>query len=136
MAPTCGELVPRNSPFTTQQITIIAGVTGEIEGVILYGMSGSTVMKIAGTMIGSEVDELDEMAISAVSEIANMVTGNAITILSQKGYNLDITPPSTVMGVDVQISTRAPAMTIPVKTNMGDIEINVSLAQNIMRKAA
>lgn len=134
--PTREQLSLRKNTFTSQQVTILAGVNGEVEGTALYGMSMTTTMKIAGAMIGTEVVELDEMALSAVSELGNMITGNATTLLSQKGFDVDITPPSVVRGMDIEISTKAPALVVPVSTPFGRIEINVSLAENTVRKAA
>lgn len=130
------QLSLRKSSFTTQQLTIIAGVIGQVEGSAMYGMSLVTAQKIASAMIGSEVVEMDEMAVSAVSELGNMITGNASTLLSQKGFDVDITPPSIIRGVSVEVSTRTPALVVPISTTVGRIEINVALAENQLRKAA
>jgi chemotaxis protein CheX len=134
--PVRGQLALRTSTFTTQQITIVAGVNGEVEGVALYGMSLVTAMKIAGAMMASQVSELDDMALSAISELGNMITGNAITMLSRNGYDVDITPPSVIKGTQVEMSTRIPALVVPVNTPFGSIEVNVALAESALAKAA
>lgn len=134
--PSRGQLSLRQNIFTTQQVTIVAGVNGEVEGTVLYGMSLVTAQKIAGAMIGSDIDHLDEMALSAVSELGNMITGSAATMLSQTGFDVDITPPSVVRGVEVEVTTRTPALVVPVNTQFGRVEINVAIAENTMRKAA
>lgn len=131
-----GNLAMRNTTFTTQQVTIMAGVNGEIEGMALYGMSLVTAEKIAGAMIGTTVVEMDDMAMSAISELGNMITGFATTLLSQNGYNVDITPPSVIRGANVEVSTKTPALVVPVSTQFGMVEINVALAENAMRMAA
>lgn len=134
--PQRGQLSLRQNVFTTQQVTIMAGVNGEVEGTVLYGMSLVTAQKIAAAMIGSDVDSLDEMALSAVSELGNMITGSAATTLSQSGFDVDITPPSVIRGVEVEVTTRTPALVVPVITHYGKVEINVALAENTMKKAA
>jgi len=134
--PTKEQLSLRRNSFTTQQLTILAGVNGDVEGSAMYGMSQATAQKIAGAMIGTEVLEMDEMAISAVSELGNMITGNATTLLSQKGMSVDITPPSIIRGIDVEVSTRTPALVVPIMTDAGRIEINVAIAENQLKKAA
>lgn len=131
-----GSLALRNTTFTSQQVTIMAGVNGDIEGMALYGMSLVTAEKIASAMIGSPVMELDAMALSAISELGNMITGNATTMLSKNGFNVDITPPSVVRGTNVEVSTRTPALVVPVSTAFGAIEINVALAESAMSMAA
>jgi len=134
--PERGQIAIRAATFTTQQVTIVAGVNGQVNGTALYGMSVITAQKIASSMIGAEVNGLDEMAWSALSELGNMITGNAATLLSQNGYNLDITPPSVIKGVDVEVSTRVPALVVPLSTAFGRVEINVALEENVMHKAA
>ena len=134
--PERGQLALRNTTFTTQQVTIMAGVNGDIEGAALYGMSMVTATKIASAMMGSQVFELDDMASSAICELGNMITGSATTMLSEKGFHVDITPPSVIRGANVEVSTRTAALVVPVQTGHGAIEINVALTENAMRKAA
>lgn len=128
--PTRGSLSLRTTTFTSEQVTIMAGVNGDVEGIAMYGMSKETAKQIAGAMIGAEVPQLDEMAMSAISELGNMITGNATTLISQKGYDVDITPPSVIRGEQVEVSTRVPAIVVPMNTQFGKVEINVALAEN------
>lgn len=134
--PERGQLALRNATFTTQQVTIMAGVNGEVEGSALYGMSMVTATKIASAMIGTPVLELDDMATSAISELGNMITGSATTLLSEHGFRVDITPPSVIKGTNVEVSTKTPALVVPVQTQFGAVEINVALLENAVRKAA
>ena len=135
-APTRGDISLRRTPFTTQEITIMAGVNGQVEGTALYGMSLTTAKKVASAMMGCELETLDEMAWSALSELGNMITGNATTLLSQNGYEVDITPPSVIRGTDVEVSTKAAALVVPVQLQLGCVEINVALQEIAMRQAA
>ncbi|MCE5324623.1 chemotaxis protein CheX [bacterium] len=134
--PTRGQISLRTNTFTTQQVTIVAGVNGNVEGVSLYGMSLVTAEKIATMMVGSPVDGLEGMGLSALSELGNMITGNAITMLSRNGYDVDITPPSVIRGTSVEMSTKTPALVVPVCTQYGTIEVNVALAEIAVQAAA
>jgi len=126
--PERGQLSMRNgTTFTSQEFSTLLGVNGMAEGVALYGMSNVTATKIAAHMLEQEVGEIDEMASSALTELANMITGNATTYLEQSGYRCDITPPSLVQGTGVQITTICPALVVPVSTQYGKVEINVAL---------
>jgi len=133
--PERGQLALRNTTFTTQQVTVMAGVSGQVCGTALYGMSVVTAQKVASAMIGAEVTSLDDMAWSALSELGNMITGNAITLLSQNGYVADITPPSIIKGVEVEVATRSPAIVVPLSTPFGQIEINVAIEETMARAA-
>ena len=45
--------------------------------------------------LGEKVDAVaDELGLSALGEIANIITGNAATNLAQLGYDCDISPPA------------------------------------------
>jgi len=126
--PSKGQLSMRPSVFTSQQCNVITGVTGKVEGQVIYGMSLITADKIASTMIGQPVRTFDQLAASAIAELANMITGNAMALLSEAGYVCDITPPSIIRGSNVKISTLSiPALVIPICLNEGEIEMTVSL---------
>ncbi|HHX39258.1 MAG TPA: chemotaxis protein CheX [Armatimonadetes bacterium] len=127
--PERGQLSMRNATFTSQQVTIVHGVVGMVEGSVLYGMSLVTAEKIASTMIGSPLMSFDDLANSAISELGDMVTGNAATYLSNAGYQCNITPPSVMRGANLRISTITPALVVPVNTVAGRLEINIALQE-------
>lgn len=129
-SPERGDLAIRGTTFTSQQVTIMAGVNGDVEGTALYGISLITAQKIASAMIGEDVARMDDMAWSAISELGNMITGNATRLLYEAGYECDITPPSVLRGADIRVSTRAPAIVVPVSTKFGRMEINVAMEES------
>ncbi|MEI6913823.1 MAG: chemotaxis protein CheX [Armatimonadota bacterium] len=115
--------------FTSQPVTILVGVTGDIEGHALYGMSIVTAIKLASAMVGEELPVFSEMAASAVSELANMLTGHASAGLAQSGRICDITPPTVLRGMNIEISTSTPALMLPIRTKFGKIDVNISLTE-------
>ena len=61
-------------------VMIIVGIMGDMRGNVIYGTTIDNAKKIASTMMmGMPVDTFDEMAKSAVSELANMISGNAMS---------------------------------------------------------
>ena len=120
----------RPSTFTSQQCNIITGIAGQIEGQVIYGMSLITADKIASAMIGQPIRTFDQLAASAIAELGNMITGNAMSLMAETGYTCDITPPSIIRGTNVKISTLSiPALVIPVHIEQGEIELTVSLRE-------
>lgn len=130
-APESGQLAVRSATFTTQQISIVVGVTGAIEGQALYGMSLVTATKVAAAMSGLPATTFDEFASSAIAELGNMISGHAATLLSGAGYECQITPPALIRGPQVEISTSIPALVVPLYTDFGKIEINVAVKENL-----
>ena len=129
--PERGQLSARPQVFTSQQLSIVCGVSGDVEGQVIYGMSLVTADKIAGAMIGTPVVSFDQLAASAIAELGNMISGNSVTLLAGQGFTCDITPPTIVKGTNVKISTLdIPALVIPLMIpGIGDFEINVSLKE-------
>ncbi len=80
-------------------VTILVGLTDDARGNVAYNMTEEAAMKIASTMMmGMPVTQMDEMAQSAISELTNMVTGNAATNFEGLNMKVDISPPSLVVG--------------------------------------
>ena len=72
-----------SNQFTTDDLTVIIGVSGRLEGNVLYGFSEESAQSIVGVMLGEPVSTVnDELALSAIGEIGNMITGNAAARLA------------------------------------------------------
>ncbi len=130
MKPVKGALAMKPAVFTSQQCNIITGVTGKVEGQVVYGMSLLTADKIASTMLGQQIRTFDQLAASAIAELGNMITGNASMLLTEAGFPCDITPPSIIRGTNVKMSTlNIPALVVPICMEIGEIELTVSLQE-------
>jgi CheY-specific phosphatase CheX len=53
--------------YTTDDITAIIGISGKVEGNVLYGFSQGLVKEILKQMVGEEFDAKDPMSLSALS---------------------------------------------------------------------
>ena len=94
-----GKPYVKTTEFGEDSVIIMIGITGEMRGQVMIAMKTTKACEIASKMMmGMPVPELDEMAMSAISELGNMIMGNAATILSTKGIGIDITPPTLCRG--------------------------------------
>lgn len=129
---TLGKISLKTSPYTGDTVIIIIGLTGKMRGQVYFTMSSQAAKEIAsGMMGGMPVTELNEISKSAISELTNMILGNAATILYNRGIGVEITPPSFLMGDNLMISSnKMKTMSIPLLFNGGNskIEIDVSVA--------
>ena len=75
-----------------KNIIIIIGFTGEMKGQVMISFDFDIARDIASKMIMMPVTEMDEFSMSAISELGNMILGNAATIYSNRGIGIDITP--------------------------------------------
>lgn len=125
-----GTVTLKESPYVSDSVLIIVGLTGKIRGQAVFSMTKNVALTIASAMMfGMPVTELDEISKSAISELTNMILGNAATILYSKGIGIEITPPSFLMGDNVQISpTKMKTICVPLLFNENDqLEIDISV---------
>ncbi len=108
---------PEKTDFHFKETTyaIQVGVVGEMKGQVIIGIEDSNAKDIASRMMfGMPVNELDEMASSALNELSNMIMGNTATIFSTLGILIDITPPIAVYGKDIHIKSDIEGLKVPL----------------------
>jgi chemotaxis protein CheX len=129
--PVNGKPRMQSTTFTAQECNVITGVTGMLEGHAIFGMSTETACRVAGRMTGMEAMALDELGLSALAELANMISGNAMALLSQSGITCDLTPPSILSGPQTEVSLlAAPAVVVPLRLgSIGSLELTVSMRE-------
>lgn len=118
-----GKVYLRTSPYSSEDVIILVGLTGTIRGQAIFSMNRKLAMKIASAMMfGMPVTEFDEISKSAISEMTNMILGNTATLLYNRGISIEITPPSLLMGENVQISSnRMKTICVPLQLNDEDV---------------
>ena len=123
-----GRLSLAKGAATTLDVTVVIGITGKLTGIALYSMSNDMAMSVVGQMMGAAVTELDEMALSGVAELGNVITGHATTLLAQLGLHCDISPPMLLLGAGSRISTMAiQRLVIPLETGIGTMQAQVAI---------
>ncbi|TCK89034.1 chemotaxis protein CheX [Natranaerovirga hydrolytica] len=116
--------------YAKDTLVIIIGVTGQIKGSVMIGLDETVCFDIASKMMmGMPVTELNDMTKSAISELANMILGNAATSFSNKGIIIDITPPSIVFGNMSIESNAIKNICVPLSYEDKNIELNVAIKE-------
>lgn len=119
----------REANFDTNGWVIIVGLTGEMKGHVLLYMTQENACNIASKMCMMEITEIDDFAASALSELGNMVMGNAATVFSSNGVGIDITTPKLEHGKDrAEKSTKCLCIPLEFKGG-GGIEMFLAVQQ-------
>lgn len=101
--------------FNKPTYTITVGIVGQMKGQAILVMDEFRAKEIASKMMfGMPVEQLDEMACSALNELSNMIMGNTATVFSTQGKMIDITPPISMLGTDLQIKTDIDPICVPL----------------------
>jgi len=123
-----GTLRLQKTAVTTDEVTAVVGVTGTLQGLVLYSMSQATALRIVSRVMGQEFEAFDAVAQSGIGELGNVITGRAGVLLSEAGYPSNITPPALVIGEGTMITTLdLVRLVMPLETDLGHLEIQVVL---------
>ena len=128
--PKVGKPTVKGTEFSDDTVVILIGVTGELRGQVLITFSEQIACDIAGKMCMMPIEQLDELSISAISELGNMIMGNAATVFSVNGVGIDITPPTVARG-KMSLVTPVTNLSIPIQYEENKvIEFNLAIRQD------
>ncbi|MCA1949719.1 chemotaxis protein CheX [Gracilinema caldarium] len=125
-----GELYLKSTTMPVLGVAALVGLAGDVEGRVLFDMSKQTALAVASTMNGEQLTSLDELAKATITELANMITAQAVTKLHDLGFKFDLTPPALFTGDNMEVSDHeVEALIVPMETPQGKIEINVAIRE-------
>ena len=125
-----GELSLERSACTSEDVSVLISVVGEASGVVLYSLSEATAIAMVEKMLGQPFQEFDDLAQSGIGELGNVITGQAGQRLAAAGIDVNISPPTMVMGKGTLISTLDfDRLVIPLSTDLGSIHIHLALRE-------
>ena len=107
-----------------EKVNIVIEITGDLAGEVMYSFPKDTTLEMVKMMSGMEFHEIDEFVKSALGEIANIISGNAMTGLSQSQMICDIRPPKIVDGGTFTSIEGCSIYKTRVKTSIGDVDLN------------
>lgn len=124
-----GNLRAVEEMIPVSEANVVIGVTGDLRGSLLYSFPKAMALDMVQIMAGLRMEKLDAFVTSALSEVANIISGNALTLLSQNNLVCDIAPPQVIVGSEQGsfAMTTEKAVVLPLVTSIGTLEISVSL---------
>lgn len=116
----------------TNEICIVFGVNGYLNGQVVYSFKQHTAQRVVSCMMpDSKVEKQTEYFESALSSLANMITGRATILLAGKEHIIHITPPI----IDINRTSNVQYIEIPTisaefSSRFGTLQINVALKKS------
>jgi chemotaxis protein CheX len=113
------------------------GLTGEIEGRIIFDVDLGTAVQLASRLAGVAVSDTDEALVrEAVCELANQIIGNAVTTLNDQGFHFHVLPPTLLTSEQGGKSSEdTEALVMCFSTSGGKVFMNVALNHHRRRAA-
>lgn len=103
------------------------GIVGDLEGTIQYNFPESMTLEMVRIMSGMEMEVVDDFVASALSEIVNIISGNAMTNLFESNYTCDILPPTIELIEEVTEHPSDKVISLPLETIIGPLRVEVDL---------
>ena len=124
-------LTKKAAPVPSLPISIVIGITGGIRGQVVYSMDSNFSFAVTKAMIPNKLpSELKKLTNSAVSEIANMITGQASIALAGEDMIIHLTPPAVFSGSDMTVDFLSiPTICLSFISEIGSLEINVAFTE-------
>ncbi len=121
------ELTPEKPKLKKSEIAMgdVSGLIGmvstEAKGSLSITFEESLALATMLGMVGETPEKVNEEITDLVGEITNMVTGGAKRMLSEKGFDFEMTTPVVVSGPDHTIHHKAkgPVVIIPLNSEVG-----------------
>lgn len=114
-----------------QEVGVLIEVTGDLSGYILYRFPDSMILEMVKIMSGMEINQLDSFVTSALAEVSNIISGNAVSSLFNQNYRCDIKPPRIIIEEGKPVClTGNRILKIPLETSIGKLQIHLDLQEN------
>jgi chemotaxis protein CheX len=125
------DLKLKSSPVPSQAISIIIGVTGAVRGQVVLSLDENVAMAVTKAMLPGKLPvELKKLVNSAVSELANIITGQASILLAGDHGKIDITPPAIIMGGALRMDfLNMQTICLSFLSEIGTLELNIALTE-------
>jgi chemotaxis protein CheX len=129
------DLSRKSSPVPGLPIAIILGLTGVLKGQVVYAMSADFAFNVAKAMLPNKLPaDVRKLVNSAVSEIANIITGQASIALAGENDMIQLTPPAVLMATNLQVDfLDIPTISLSLISEIGVLEINIALTESAGR---
>ncbi len=132
---TIAGLTMEEDGYRKKGLAAVVTFKGQIEGRIILDMDPGAAAKVAGILAGVEVDPSETIVSEAVGELANMVIGNAVTQLNDRGFTFKVFPPQVFSPEHGEKAGQDSEATIlRFETPSGHVHLNISLSYHDRRR--
>lgn len=131
-----GNISLQKSAMTSDDITVLINLVGDVYGMVMYGMPTATGLNMVSKIMGQEFTEMNSLAQSGVAELGNVISGRATIRFSEAGYQSNISTPMVLTGSGIEISTLDfHRIVVPLETQFGTLTVHLALKEKASGEA-
>lgn len=124
---TAGRPLPERATAFQSSVSALLGLSGDLKGMLCIHCPEQGARAITASLLGMEVEELNEDVNDAMGELANMVAGGLKTQLTAAGKSLELSIPTAIAGDSYSINSLAAAEFITIPFAVEDWQFLVEL---------
>lgn len=113
-------------PETFDGVVALVGVAGSWTGAGHISCSPHFAQTVAGALLTTEYDSVNEDVLDAVAEVANMIIGNVKTFFEERLGPLALTVPTVIFGRNYQTRSAGVKDWVLVRLHSGDEAMDVN----------
>jgi chemotaxis protein CheX len=123
-----GQATIQRNAIDSGDVSVIVGISGDISGKLVLGMSENVAKKIIGTMFGgAPVESIDDMGWSAFSEFGNWMGASCCNELLTIQIHANISPPLVNEGKS-KIHFSESFISLPIHIDEAELRVHVVIA--------
>ena len=115
---------------TTEDLSIFARVTGDLEGSVCFGISQPVARQLLGIVTRRQVGTIDQSGILILNKIADRILGVTRSDLGKRGHSIDVSSASTLYPAGMKITTLGmPQSVATMRSRIGPVMVHVVLGE-------
>lgn len=123
-----GKPFVKDDKYEGDSSLIKLGIIGALKGEVVLSLHYETALAVISKMMMMPVSEIDAIGQSAISELGNMIAGNAATVFANDGIIIDITTPDYCTGEEHGESGKQ-MFCVPFASDIGELSINIFIEE-------
>jgi len=123
-----GDMALSDSYDLNGDVSILINLRGDTGGCIVVNMDQRTAINVYNVMAMEDSCAINDFTLDGLMELANMIAGNAISVLNEMGFDMDVMPPIVVTKIQLTPECEGrEVFHVPLYTECGELIMNISL---------
>lgn len=132
-----GEVAIQEGVYRRKGIAASVVIRGDLEGRVIFDLEPETALRVAEILAGEEAGVCEQVARETVCELANMVVGNAVTLLNNQGIRFKVFPPELFTADSGSAGdSQSESLALYFETRCGKVSMNIGLDYSRCQTAA
>lgn len=124
------DILLRDGSDEISGVAAIIELNGCVQGSVMIDMTEETACKVASIMNETELFNYNDLVQHTVKELANQVSGLAVTKLEKLGFDIGVSPPEVARGTRIDNKYFLnESLHVKLETSVGNIGILVAIEE-------